>query len=164
MICDIEIGSVKVSSNNVHCNETLQSSATMIFVIGDSITNDIEIDCSQITVAFQGITMSTPAAVTISASSVTLTGAGTNTIRSTSAMKAGIECSLNSNRMVQTIGESSLFVTSGSTSAGMGTGGNGTCGCVTILNGSVDSRGGTGIGIGIGIGTGEGEHGRHSKL
>jgi hypothetical protein len=89
---------------------------------------------------------------------VTFSAAGTNIITSTAAEKAGIECSLDSNITIEAFGQSSLFVTGGDNSAGIGTSGNGTCGWVTILNGSIDSRGATGIG------TGWGEYGTHSKL
>jgi hypothetical protein len=65
---------------------------------------------------------------------------------------------LNSNITIQADGGSSLPVTGGKNSAGIGSDGNGTCGFMTIRNGSIDSRGGTGIGAGWG------EYRSHSKL
>jgi hypothetical protein len=89
---------------------------------------------------------------------VTVVVAGTNTISSTARVHAGIECSLASNITVQAEGDRSLFVTGGTGSAGIGTGGNGTCGWMSIQNGSIDSVRGSGIGAGCG------ECGRQSRL
>jgi hypothetical protein len=161
MICDIRIGSVTISSNNVVGNQTFQSVVAMIVVIGNSTTNPISITNAIATIVFQDINVNTTTAVTISGNSATLVGAGRNIIWSTAAVNAGSECSLNWNitmQAMQAIEGSWLFVTGGSNTAGIGTGGNGMCGFVTIWNGSVDSLGGTGIG------SGWGENGYNSKL
>jgi hypothetical protein len=121
-------------------------------------TNRVEIENSYPTVVFKDVSVNTAASVIISGSSATFIAAGINTITSTADGNAGIECSSDSNITIQAAGADSLFVTAAEKSAGIGTNGNGTCLWVTILNGSVDSGGGTGIG------TGWSESGSHSKL
>jgi hypothetical protein len=111
MICDIGISSVTVSPDEVLCNGTLQPSISTIFMTGNSTQSSITITNIHVAIVFQGINLSTTAAVMISASSATLIAVGTNTIRSTVALKAGIECSFDSNIAIQAVGESSLFVT-----------------------------------------------------
>jgi hypothetical protein len=130
----------------------------MIVVTGTSTTNRVEIEDSYLTVVFKDVSVNTTASVIISGSSATFIAAGTNMITSTAEEKAGIECSSDSNITIQAAGAGSLFVTGTKTSAGIGTSRSGTCGWVTILNGSVDSRGGTGIG------TWWSGYGNHSKL
>jgi hypothetical protein len=121
-------------------------------------TNRVEIEDSYLTVVFKDVSVNTTASAIISGSSATFIAAGTNMITSTAEGKARIECSSDSNITIQVAGDGSLYVTGTKTSAGTGTSRSGTCGWVTILNGSVDSRGGTGIG------TGWSESGSHSKL
>jgi hypothetical protein len=86
--------------------------------------------------------------VDISGASVTLIAVGTNTFWSRAYEKAGIECSSDSNVTLWTEASGSFVVTGGTQAAGIGAGQNGRCGWVTVVNGSVDSRGGTGIGSG----------------
>jgi hypothetical protein len=158
MTCNITVASMTVTAGQVTCDTLTPGLMETIVVTGTLTTNRVEIENSSPIVVFKDTSVNTAASVIISGRSATIIAAGTNTIRSTADGKAGIECSSDPNITIQAAGAGSLIVMGGEKSAGIGTSANRTCRWVTILNGSVDSHGGTGIG------NGWGEYGSDSKL
>jgi hypothetical protein len=77
---------------------------------------------------------------------VTLVATRMNTFAAGESSGAGIGCSSRSKVTSSAAAGGSCVVRGGRDAAGIGTRPDGMCGWVTVVNGSVDSSGGTGIG------------------
>jgi hypothetical protein len=159
MLCDIQSGPVTVVSEDLSCNGSNQTWNDVIFVTGDSSRFSVSISGSEVTLVFVDVNVSGSPPVSISSCSVVLVSVGVNRFVSTSSVSAGIECSSGSNVTLQGVEDGSFFAVGGSFSAGVGAGGNGTCGGLDIVNGSVDAENGLGSGCG-----GYGSHSILSRL
>jgi hypothetical protein len=137
MTCNITVQSVTVIAGRVTGDTPTPGLMETSVGTGTLTTNRVEIENSYLTVVFKDVNENRAASIIISGSSATIIAAGTNTITSTAEGNAGIECSSDSNITIQAAGAGSLFVTGTGNSAGIETRGNGTCGWVTILNGSL---------------------------
>jgi hypothetical protein len=75
---------------------------------------------------------------------------GASTVVSRDSGSAGLGCAAEPNVTLQAVEGGSLSATGGANGAGIGADANGSCGSVTLANGSVSGKGATGIGSGWG--------------
>jgi hypothetical protein len=152
LFCDIGVSEIIISDQTEStCNEiNFSFSSSQLVITGNSSTHSAKIDNANLTVVFSTINVKAMAPIMISSSSVFVVLSGSNQLNSSSPVHAGLECSSGSNLSIASISDGSLFVYGGLNSSGIGTGANGTCSGICILNGSLSASGGTGIGSGPG--------------
>lgn len=117
------------------------------------MSNSIIIESSTVQIQLSDVSISSVSAFHVSNSDLALIFRGRNTLTSTATSAPGLECSDESNITLQAASGGSLAATAGWSGAGIGTGENGVCGSVTIMNGSIEAKGGNwGPGIDTGMG------------
>jgi hypothetical protein len=152
IVCNVEMGQIVISNQDeCTCNGTNSSlSDSQLVITGKSSLFSARIDDSHIVIGFSGIDINTTAPIMISSSSVTIVFSDSNRLSSSSPIHAGLECSSGSNLSIVSVRTGSLSAVGGQDSSGIGTGANGTCNMILIVNGSLSASGGTGIGSGSG--------------
>jgi hypothetical protein len=101
VVCDLELGRVRVDGNLLQCNEATEVDVSEFQVIGSSLTNSIEIFNSNVTLFFKNVVVNTASAVSVNSSTVLLVFDGSSSFSSSGERSPGLGCSDDSNITIQ---------------------------------------------------------------
>jgi hypothetical protein len=147
-VCDLSLGSVNVTNDNLSCNNTATSSPVTSFtVIGSSSSYQICIRNSTVTVSLSdlSITSRSASAVTVVNSRVSFQFVGSNRI-ATSSESPSIMCELDSRLSFSSPDQSSLLSLFPHSSIAIGSPPGSNCNEIEFFNGSYFVNGSGGIG------------------
>jgi hypothetical protein len=149
-ICELALGVVSVVEEDFACNNAGIMERGPQIVVTTSSANAVSIKGADVILILRNLEAKAATPIDIQGSNVTLVTEGTNRATTSTEASAALQCGGESNVTLMGRGTGSLVATGGKHSAGFGSGTNGACASIRIVNGSLTATGGTGIGSGRG--------------